>query len=148
MTNMTYAMRTSVSSEMKLLSMKDYMTRNIHCQGYHIHYPGIVCFQYKSTPILKQISDSNFYLKNTPTSLNFTPTSTLTSSWCWVAEVVRKHKGPSPKSLDLDKNFKYYHMIFCRDIRIHHNLRIILKTWGKKVIFGDKNSVSWASSTL
>ena len=71
MTNMTYAMRTSVS-EMKLLSMKDYMTRNIHCQGYHIQ---ALCAFNKTTPIVKQISDSNFYLKNTPTSLNFTPTS-------------------------------------------------------------------------
>ena len=24
-----------------------------------------------------------------------------------VAEVVRKHEGPSPKSLDLNENFKY-----------------------------------------
>ena len=31
---------------------------------------------------------------------------------CKVAEVVRRHKGPSPKNLDLDENFKPYYTLF------------------------------------
>ena len=34
-----------------------------------------------------------------------------------VAEVVRRHEGPSPKSLDSDENFKPGHTLFCRDLR-------------------------------
>ena len=45
---------------------------------------------------------------------------------------MRKHEGPSTKSLDLDENFKYQHTLFCRDIKICGDLRTILKTLGKK----------------
>ena len=34
-----------------------------------------------------------------------------------VAEVVRGHGGPPLKSLDLDKNFKPEHTLFCRELR-------------------------------
>ena len=34
-----------------------------------------------------------------------------------VAEVVRGHGGPSPKSLDSDENFKPEPMLFCRELR-------------------------------
>ena len=40
-----------------------------------------------------------------------------------VEEVVRRHKGPSPKSLDLDENSKPYQTQFCRDIKICRDLR-------------------------
>ena len=34
-----------------------------------------------------------------------------------VAEVVLRHEGPSPKSLDSDENFKPEHTLFCRVFR-------------------------------
>ena len=34
-----------------------------------------------------------------------------------VAEVVRGHGGPPPKSLDLDENFKREHTLYCRELR-------------------------------
>ena len=34
-----------------------------------------------------------------------------------MAEVVRAHRGPPPKSLDSDKNFKPEHTLFCRKLR-------------------------------
>ena len=34
-----------------------------------------------------------------------------------VAEVVREHGGPPPKSLDSDQNFKPEHTLFCRELR-------------------------------
>ena len=34
-----------------------------------------------------------------------------------VAEVVRGHEGPSPKSLDSDENFKPKHTLFCCKLR-------------------------------
>ena len=47
-----------------------------------------------------------------------------------VAEVVRRHKGPLPKSLNLDKNFKPKHTLFCRNINICRDLRTFWRTWG------------------
>ena len=38
-----------------------------------------------------------------------------------VAEVARARERRSPKSLDSDENFK----LFCRDIKIRHDLRIL-----------------------
>ena len=35
-------------------------------------------------------------------------------------------KGPSPKSLGLAENFKYQHMLFCRDIKICRNLLVLV----------------------
>ena len=58
-----------------------------------------------------------------------------------VAEVVRGHRGPPPKSLDSDENFKPEHTLFCRELRF---VAIY-------ALFGDlwvKNSVSWARSAL
>ena len=43
--------------------------------------------------------------------------------------------GPSPKSLDSDKNFKTYHTLFCCDIKICHDLRSFRMTLGKKMFF-------------
>ena len=40
-----------------------------------------------------------------------------------MAEVVRRHEGPSPKSLDSDENFKPQHTIFCLNIKICRDLR-------------------------
>ena len=51
-----------------------------------------------------------------------------------VAKVVRRHKGPSPKSLDLDEKLKPLYTLFCRDIKICRNLRLFSKTLGKKMI--------------
>ena len=58
-----------------------------------------------------------------------------------VEEVVRRHEGPSPKSLDSDENFKPSHTLFCRNIKICCDLLSLWKTLGK-------NSVSWAKSAL
>ena len=57
-----------------------------------------------------------------------------------VAEVVLRHDGPSPKSLDLD-NFKHKHMLFCRNIKICHDLCTFWKALGKRSAFLGQNSV-------
>ena len=65
-----------------------------------------------------------------------------------VAEVVRGHGGPLPKSLDSDKNFKPEHTLFCRNIKICRDLRTFWKSLDKKVPFLVKNSASLARSAL
>ena len=61
---------------------------------------------------------------------------------CRVAEVVRRHGRPPPKSLDLDENFKPEYTLFCRD------LHTFCRSLGKKSAFLGKNSASWAGSAL
>ena len=50
----------------------------------------------------------------------------------YVAKVVERHEGPSPKSLDSDENLKPEHMLFCCDIKICRGLRTFWKSLGKK----------------
>ena len=40
----------------------------------------------------------------------------LVFALCSVAEVVRRHEGPLPKSLDSDENFKPKHKLSCRNL--------------------------------
>ena len=63
-----------------------------------------------------------------------------------VAEVVRRHEWPSPKSLDSDENFKHKHTLFCRNIKIFGRLEDFWAT--KSVLGGIKICVSWARSSL
>ena len=63
-----------------------------------------------------------------------------------VAEVVRGHGGPSPKSLDSDENLKPEHTFFCRKSRFVVIYALFGDLWAKKVPFRVKNSVSWARS--
>ena len=63
-----------------------------------------------------------------------------------VAEVVRGHGGPPPKSLDSDENFKPEHTLFCRVLRFVAIYTLSGDLWAKKVPFWVKNSVSWARS--
>ena len=65
-----------------------------------------------------------------------------------VAEVVRGHRGPQPKSLDLGENFKPEHTVFCRELRFVAIYTLFGDLWAKKVPFGVKNSVSWERSAL
>ena len=65
-----------------------------------------------------------------------------------VAEVVRGHGGPLPKSLDSDKNFKPEHTLFGRKLRFVAIYALFGDLWAKKVPFWVKNSVSWARSAL
>ena len=66
-----------------------------------------------------------------------------------VAQVARRREGPSPKSLDSDKNFKPKHTLFCRDFKISHDLRTFFwRSMGIKSAFLGKNSASWARSAL
>ena len=65
-----------------------------------------------------------------------------------VAEVVRGHGGPPPKSLDSDKNFKLEHTLFCRELRFVAIYALFGDLWAKIVPFWVKNSVSWARSAL
>ena len=64
-----------------------------------------------------------------------------------VAEVVRGHGGPPPKSLDLDETFKPEHMLFCRELRFVAIYALFGDLRAKKVPFWVKNSVSWARIT-
>ena len=65
-----------------------------------------------------------------------------------VAKVVQRHEGPSLKSLDSDENFKPKHTLFCRELRFVVIYALFGHPWAKKVLFWDKNSVSWARSAL
>ena len=65
-----------------------------------------------------------------------------------VAEVVRGHGGPQPKSLDSDENFKPEHTLFCRKLRFVEIYALFGDLWAKKVPLWVKNSVSWARSAL
>ena len=65
-----------------------------------------------------------------------------------VAEVVWRQEGPSPKSLDLNENFKPKHTLFCRELRFVAIYTLFGDLWAKKVTFWVKNSVSWARSAL
>ena len=55
-----------------------------------------------------------------------------------VAEVVRGHGGPSPKSLDSDENLKPEHTFFCRKSRFVVIYALFGDLWAKKVPFGQK----------
>ena len=56
-----------------------------------------------------------------------------------VAEVVRGHGGPPPKSLDSDENFKPEHTLFCRELRFVAICALFFgDLWAKKVPFGVK----------
>ena len=65
-----------------------------------------------------------------------------------VAEVVRGHRGPPPKSLDSDKNFKPKQTLFRRELRCVTIYALFGDLWAKQVPFWVKNSVSWARSAL
>ena len=52
-----------------------------------------------------------------------------------VAEVVR---GPPPKSLDSDENFKPEHMLFCRKLRFLAIYALFGDHWAKKCLFESK----------
>jgi len=65
-----------------------------------------------------------------------------------VAEVVRGHGGPQPKSLDSDKNFKTNHTVFFRELRFVAIYALFGDLLAKKGHFWVKNSISWASSAL
>ena len=65
-----------------------------------------------------------------------------------VAEVVWGLRGPPPKSLDSDENFKREHMLFGRGLRFVAIYALFGDLWAKKVLFWVKNSVSWARSAL
>ena len=65
-----------------------------------------------------------------------------------MAEVARGHRGPPPKSLDLDENFKPEHMLFFRELRFVAIYAPFGDLWAKKMPFWVKNSVSWARSAL
>ena len=53
-----------------------------------------------------------------------------------VAEVVRGHGGPPPKSLDSDENFKPEHTLFFRKLRFVAIYSLFGNLWTKKVFFG------------
>ena len=52
-----------------------------------------------------------------------------------VAEVARGHRGPPPKSLDADENFKPEHTLFLSQIKICFDLRTFWRSLGKKSAF-------------
>ena len=68
-----------------------------------------------------------------------------------VAEVVRGHGGPLPKSLDSDENFKPDHTLFCRKLRFVEIYALFGDLWAKTVPYlgqkqcflGKKCIISW-----
>ena len=52
-----------------------------------------------------------------------------------VAEVVRGHGGPPPKSSDSDKNLKHKHTLFRRELRFVAIYALFGDIWAKKVPF-------------
>ena len=57
-------------------------------------------------------------------------------------------RGPPPKSLDWDENFKPEHALFCRELRFVAIYALFGDLWAKKVPFWVKNSVSWKRKAL
>ena len=55
-----------------------------------------------------------------------------------VAEVVQGHRGPPPKSLDSDENFKPDYALFCRELRFVAIYALFEDLWAKKCLFGSK----------
>ena len=52
-----------------------------------------------------------------------------------VAEVVRGHRGPPPKSLDSNEKFQPEHTPFCRELRFVAIFALFGDLWAKKVPF-------------
>ena len=50
-------------------------------------------------------------------------------------------EGPSPKSLDSDKNFKHQHMLLCRDIGSLIHLRTFWESLAKEMFFFGSKTV-------
>ena len=61
-----------------------------------------------------------------------------------VAEVVRRHEGPSSKSFYSYENFKPLHTLYSRDIMMCRIYALFGILWAKKVLIWVKNRVSWA----
>ena len=55
-----------------------------------------------------------------------------------VAEVVRGHGGPLPKSLDSDENFEPEHMLFFCELRFVVIYALFGDLWANKPLFGSK----------
>ena len=55
-----------------------------------------------------------------------------------MAEVVRGHGGPLPKSLDSDKKFEPKLTLFCRKLRFVAIYALFGDLWAKKCLFGSK----------
>ena len=68
-----------------------------------------------------------------------------------VAEVVRGHRGPPPKSLDSKGNFKPEHTLICRELRFVAIYALFGDLWAKKSAFlaqkqrflGKKCTITW-----
>ena len=60
-----------------------------------------------------------------------------------VAEVVRGHGGPPPKSLYSDENFKPEHTPFCRELRFVVIYALFGDFLSKKCLFGSKTVFLW-----
>ena len=58
-----------------------------------------------------------------------------------VAEVVRGHGGPPPKSLDSDESFKPEHTLFCPQLRFVAIYTLFGDLWAKKVFFFGSKTV-------
>ena len=55
-----------------------------------------------------------------------------------MAEVVRGHGGPPPKSSDSNENLKPEHMLFCRGLRFIAIYALFGDIWPKKCLFKSK----------
>ena len=55
-----------------------------------------------------------------------------------MADVVERHEGPSPKSLDSDENLKPEHTLFCRELKFVAIYALFGDLWAKKCLFGSK----------
>ena len=55
-----------------------------------------------------------------------------------MADVVERHEGPLPKSLDSDENFKPEYTLFCRELRFVAFYALFGYLLAKKCLFGSK----------
>ena len=68
-----------------------------------------------------------------------------------MAEVARGHRGPQPKSLDSNENFKIELTLFCRELRFFAIYALFLEIVGQKSAFlghkqcflGEKCTIIW-----
>ena len=65
-----------------------------------------------------------------------------------MADVARRHIGPSPKSLDWDQNLSPDIHYFVTKFRFVAIYELFGNLWAKKIAFWVKSSVFWARSAL
>ena len=117
-----------------------------HHSNYHWELPIILTTTTLMTIIIVTFSTSCLAMVGSPSALFTSSLSWPHSVWhlhkkekkaiSRVEEVAREHGWHPPKSLDLDKNFKLEHTLFCRKLRFVAIYALFGDLWAKKCLLG------------